>query len=273
MPCFSCPDTAGQVLAKWTVDAAALRGAEYNDVKMKPISPIVATGRRFRFRLRTLLLALTVACFIFAWVYRAREQHTAVSAMRQANPGVTFRYDDDEVRGAFARWAARWLGADYVADVEKVELFYATDADLACVARLREVQWLSLLRSIDLTDAGLAHLSSLENLQTLQISEAEQLTDAGIAHLQRLKSLKILRLDLGRASVSPQAIERLRRALPNCRIEVGPGEAFAGATAGSSSSVPSEAPNASRFRAGHESLVRSIDGIIAVGELLNDAAS
>lgn len=196
---------------------------------MNAMSPTTVAGRRFRFRLRTLLVVLTVACFAFAWVYRAREQHTAVVALRQANPGVTFRYDDDdsEARGALAHWATRWLGVDYVATVEKVELYYATDADLACVARLRQVRWLSLLRSIDLTDAGLAVLAPLTNLETLQISEAEQLTDSGIAHLEKLTSLKILRLDLGRAAVTPQAIERLRRALPNCRIEVGTGETFA----------------------------------------------
>ena len=199
---------------------------------MNETSTTIVAGRCFRFRLRTLLVALTAACFALAWVYRAREQHTAVTALRQANPGVTLRYDQAEDRGAFGRWAVQWLGVDYVAKVEKIELYYATDADLACVARLRQVRWLSLLRSIDLTDAGLAVLAPLTNLETLQISEAEQLTDSGIAHLEKLTSLKILRLDLGRAAVTPQAIERLRRALPNCRIEVGTGEMFASAAAG-----------------------------------------
>ena len=181
-------------------------------------------SRRFRYSLRALLVLTAVVGLAFAWVHRARQQQLAVQLLRESNPGATVLYDgpnEDHSDSAFRAWTRRRLGVDYAATVTGVELFYPTDADLECVARLPRLEWLSLVRSVDLTDAGLTHLSRLNELRTLIISDAEQLTQAGLRQLGKLTSLQHLRLDLGRHAVSREAIESLRRALPNCEIDVG----------------------------------------------------
>jgi hypothetical protein len=183
-------------------------------------------SRRWRFSLRALLLFVLLAAVAMAWVHRARRQHVAVEALRTSNPGATVLYD--EQRPGYRRsesnwraWARRQLGDDYVSTVTGAELYYTTDADLECLSGLPQLKWLSLVRSVDLTDAGLAHLGRLTSLETLILLDAEQVTDAGLRQLEPLKRLKRLRIDLGRHDVSEQVLQRLRRALPNCTIEVG----------------------------------------------------
>ncbi len=150
----------------------------------------------------------------------------AVEALRASNPGATVLYDqqrpgDSRNESGWRDWARRQLGDDYVSTVTGAELYYTTDADLECLNRFPRLKWLSLVRSVDLTDAGLAHLGQLTSLETLSLWDAEQVTDAGLRQLEPLTRLKRLRIDLGRHDVSDQAVERLRHALPNCKIEVG----------------------------------------------------
>jgi hypothetical protein len=176
--------------------------------------------------LRTLLLAVLIAALGMAWISLARRQHVAVQALRASNPGVTVLYGserpgDSGSQSSWRHWARRNLGADFVSTARGVELFYATDADLARVGKLSTLKWLSLVRSVDLTDAGLAHLSGLTKLETLILLDAEQVTDEGLRHLEPLSRLKRLRIDLGRRKMSSVAQERLRRALPHCKIEIG----------------------------------------------------
>ena len=142
------------------------------------MKPNATRGRhRFHFSLRTLLILVSVAGLAFAWVHRARQQHVAVEALRRSNPGVTVLYDDRSVVDSAAPspvrdWLSTRLGVDYVETVTGVELFYATDADLAHVARLPSVHWLSLVRSVDVTDRGLAELAVLADLKTLILMDA-----------------------------------------------------------------------------------------------------
>jgi hypothetical protein len=187
---------------------------------------ISGVTRGWRFGLRTLLVAVMIAALGMAWVNLARRQSVAVDALRASNPGATVLYGnerpgDSSSQSSWSCWARRNLGADYVSTVRGVELFYATDADLARVGQLETLNWLSLVRSVDLTDAGLAHLRGLEKLETLILLDAEQVTDAGLRELESLSHLKRLRIDLGRREVSSAAQERLRRALPHCKFEIG----------------------------------------------------
>jgi hypothetical protein len=186
----------------------------------------ISVSRGWRFGLRTLLLAVAVAALGMAWINLARRQSVAVDALRASNPGATVLYGnerpgDSSNQSSWSNWARRNLGADYVSTVRGVELFYATDADLARVGQLETLKWLSLVRSVDLTDAGLAHLRGLEKLETLILLDAEQVTDAGLRQLESLSHLKRLRVDLGHREVSSAAQERLRRALPHCKLEIG----------------------------------------------------
>lgn len=180
--------------------------------------------RPFRFSLQALLIITALAGLAFAWVHHARQQQVAVVLLRKSNPAATVLYDvspDDDSDTALRTWVRKRLGVDYAATVTRVELSYPTDADLVCVARLPRLEWLSLIRSVDLTDEGLAIVSRLKHLRTLTIFDAEQLTDEGLLRLGQLTSLERLQLDLGRHRVSSKALESLKRALPNCQIDVG----------------------------------------------------
>jgi hypothetical protein len=172
-----------------------------------------------------------------AWVERSQRQRDAVAALRKSNPAVTVLYDDplnnplDAGPGATHSVAARawravqtWMrdriGADYVATVRAIEMLYATDTDLACVARFTGLRRLDLERAIDATDAGLGELAKLTDLRTLSIDDADRITDVGLVQLERLTSLRQLVLGVRAGCVTPAAIARLRGALPRCRVEV-----------------------------------------------------
>jgi len=168
-----------------------------------------------------------------AWVERSQRERDAVAALRQSNPSVTVLYDDPLDAGpeatpavaarawrAVQTWMRDRVGADYLSTVRAIEMLYATDADLACIARFAGLRRLDLERAIDLTDAGLGELVKLTDLRTLSLDDADRITDVGLAQLERLTSLRRLVLGVRAGRVTPAAIARLRRALPRCKIEI-----------------------------------------------------
>lgn len=72
------------------------------------------------------------------------------------------------------------------------------------------------LDGIALTDEGLASLGGFEDLRTLRISNT-QISSAGLNHLAGLASLR--ELDLRGSAVADEDINKLQRALPNCKID------------------------------------------------------
>jgi hypothetical protein len=184
--------------------------------------------RRFRFGVRTLLLATLAVGLIFGWVHRGRDQREAVRQMFASNPGAALLYDY-EVDGDGAleqlgeppgpEWLRERLGIDHLSSVVGADLFYPTDVDLARLARFPNLRRLHLERSVDLTDAGMEHLAQLTTLRLLVLGEADQVTDAGLLKLASLSQLMTLRLDRGR-HMTPSGIEQLQQRLPTCRIEV-----------------------------------------------------
>jgi Leucine-rich repeat (LRR) protein len=68
-----------------------------------------------------------------------------------------------------------------------------------------------------ITDAGLAHLAGLTNLETLSLF-GTHITDAGLAHLEKLTNLK--ELNLSDTRVTSEGCDKLRTALPNCRLRL-----------------------------------------------------
>ncbi|HEV3164766.1 MAG TPA: hypothetical protein VGZ22_12125 [Isosphaeraceae bacterium] len=96
----------------------------------------------------------------------------------------------------------------------------ATDAGLAHIRGLNELECVYMWDPAELTDAGVAHLRGLKNLRTLHISKSKMtdaglawlkdltrlenlslqdnhFTDRGLAHLRNLKNLKQLHVGLG----------------------------------------------------------------------------
>jgi hypothetical protein len=120
------------------------------------------------------------------------------------------------------------------------EKFYhpVRDEDLACLKNLKQLSrfQISYTQHSEITDAGVFHLKGLTNLNLLNIG-SRHLTDRSLSYLADMKNLDFLRLmgnftddglaELGHfdalthlhistsGSLSPQAIQRLRKALPN----------------------------------------------------------
>lgn len=79
------------------------------------------------------------------------------------------------------------------------------DADLASVAGMRHLEWLTL-QNCTFSDAGLCHLKDLSALKILTIGNLDCPTGAGLAWLSGLESLGDLKLQ-GR--ITDQAVEHL----------------------------------------------------------------
>ncbi|MCI0459201.1 MAG: hypothetical protein L0Z62_19770 [Gemmataceae bacterium] len=70
-----------------------------------------------------------------------------------------------------------------------------SDAGLAQLKGLTELEWLDLSGMRMLTDSGLAHLKRLTSLKTLDLSNADSVTDSGLARLKGLTKLEVLKLN------------------------------------------------------------------------------
>jgi hypothetical protein len=89
------------------------------------------------------------------------------------------------------------------------------DADLACLADLREVTSLKL-DNTGLTDEGLKHLKGLKNLRRLTVSFTG-VSDEGLKQLKGLEKLEFLHVGYC-AKVTAKGKADLRQALPKLEI-------------------------------------------------------
>jgi len=194
-----------------------------------PSTPCSPRAARWQFRLRTLLVVTAAAAMLFAWHHQARRQSDSVDTLLGSNPNasVYFRHQFNE-QGNLDRnapapgpaWLKRLTGANYLARVTHVELQYATDAELRCVAQFSNLERLTLVRAVDVTDEGVAQLRGLKKLRELKLYDADRISDAGLDHLARLSGLRHLTLGPLPRNVTAPALARLRSALPHCHIEV-----------------------------------------------------
>ena len=90
-----------------------------------------------------------------------------------------------------------------------------TDAGLANLKGLTNLQKLDLTICRKISDAGLVHLRGLTNLQKLYLA-GTKVTDAGLVHLKGFTNLK--NLGLSNTKITRAEIAELQMALPNCRI-------------------------------------------------------
>lgn len=141
-----------------------------------------ATGRpRLQFKLRTLMLAMTLAAVGLGWTAsRARERQQAASLVASWGGSVQYRATE----GSFAGWIRDRLGRDYIDDVTAVYVAGGriSDDDLAVLARFTRLETLSLV-STPLTDGCLRHLRVLRSLDTLDL-RFTQIAPAGIESLR-----------------------------------------------------------------------------------------
>ena len=115
-----------------------------------------------------------------------------------------------------------------------------TDAAMAHLAKLSRLNRL-FLYGTEVTDKGLVHLGKLSSLETLYLDET-RISDEGMSNLKGLVQLEVLhlrsRLPVSDTSIpviirfeklrelkvegtkiTPEGLERLKRKLPDCRIE------------------------------------------------------
>ena len=196
-------------------------------------------GRRFQFGVRSLLMLAVAIALPSGWyaaqMRDAKRQHDAVAEFKNLGGNVTYR------GSSIPDWLWRLLGPDFFDSPEVVTLYGGKDMDAAMrsLRRLEQVKGVYLcggdvgdrevlylgelkqlqslgLHSVRVTDAGLDRLAGLNQLADLRIIGSE-ITDAGLARLERLSHLKSLELLFNRR-LTAGGVDRLRRALPNCKI-------------------------------------------------------
>ncbi len=179
--------------------------------------------RWFQFRLRTLLIVVTLAGCGFAWlgvkVRAARQQAADIAAIEKLGGEVHYTYEFDPkgdptvFKEPFApKWLRSILGDDFFRNVFEVELSKTpvTGADLehlAAFASLRRLQ----VYGTQLADADLDHLKRLVQLESLDLRETK-ITDAGLVHLEGLINLQMV--DLWGTKVTNKGVQELQQALP-----------------------------------------------------------
>jgi Leucine-rich repeat (LRR) protein len=194
--------------------------------------------RWYQFRLRTLLIFVTLFAIPCSWVAVKKEQK------RREREAAT----EIEKLGGKVAWSRPWgprssqrlLGDDLFGSVTIVVLdgtqvtdaglehlkglgqlrqlefrsTQVTDAGLEHLQGLKQLQWLALDET-KVTDAGLEHLQGLGQLRELQLN-GTQVTDAGLEHLKGLGQLQTLRLT--GTHVTDAGVGKLQQTLPKCNI-------------------------------------------------------
>jgi Leucine Rich repeat len=175
----------------------------------------LATRRWLQFSLRTLLAIMLVVCCLLGWVAFKRSQAAEQQAAYKlivAKGGLT-NFGRESARSPWLRWI---LGEDVAAGRGCIEFSNSglTDADLAQLSSLRQLQRLSLNNN-PITDQGLVHLSKLSQLKYLSLDETN-ITDNGLRSLRACQSLEFLSLYRTRATSA--GVQSLRAALPSLNI-------------------------------------------------------
>ena len=112
----------------------------------------------------------------------------------------------NEVPG-WPKWLVDRLGVDTFGSVTQVSfrrlpMEPSPDEFDEVLAQIGQLSRLKFLTFIDapVTDAGLAHLEGLSNLESFMLRGRNEVTDAGVAHLARMTTLKGLYLENSRIS-------------------------------------------------------------------------
>lgn len=178
------------------------------------------------------MLAVAVVAGLLGWyVPPGHRQFDAVSAIRAAGGSVEYAPPRGLAR-CLPDWLISGLGRDFFVNVSGVRFDggativelrrYESISPEELTHALERLADLPGLESIDLglmlplTDDDLRHFGQSPDLKSLTIY-APQLTDRGLAHLAGLRQLQELHLDY--TSATQAGIDRLRQALPDCRIE------------------------------------------------------
>jgi hypothetical protein len=185
------------------------------------IESLVPSGRLrwYQYRLRTLLIIMTLLAVWMAWIsHCARQQQTAVEKIHALGGNVS--YDIQKINGQYfafdyhaippgPAWLRKFIGEDYFQNVVYVELgkTHDTDDDLAILQNLPDLEGLAL-NDTNITGNSLVHLEGLKKLEIL-ILEKTMIDDSGLAHLKDITSLR--GLDLNDTKITDAGILNLQK--------------------------------------------------------------
>lgn len=177
------------------------------------------TRTRPRFRLRTLLILLTVCCVAGGLLAsrmadKRREERLAGKIIAR---GGTVCYDYqwsvgassvDETAAPYGpSWARSLVGETFFSNIVFVSCAAARDEDLEEIGRLRSLKLLGLSGASEVTDQGLQHLGRLHALEELYLADTP-IGDRGLAALPGLGNLQLLALDS--TAVTDQGMRSIR---------------------------------------------------------------
>lgn len=173
--------------------------------------------KMFRFRLRTLLLLVTIASIWLGLYVRSFEKQRKVVAAIQKYGGWV-HYDFQYPTGDYSPWAfdskarspvptilLEKLGVDFFHNIVDVNLSYSedsgqreensnrSDAALQILPALPKLRLLALQES-QVSDESMRYLAELKNLEYLYMWDVHSVTDAGVAHLKDLSHLHYVHL-------------------------------------------------------------------------------
>lgn len=106
------------------------------------------------------------------------------------------------------------------AQLERLDLKYtsASDANMPMIASFRSLKYLDLSFTT-VGDRGIKELKALPKLDTLSLRDTP-VTDVGFGELEHFPSLRWV--DITNSKVTQEGFDRMRKALPGCRIGAGP---------------------------------------------------
>jgi hypothetical protein len=188
-----------------------------NETESSPPKPRL---RWYQYRLRTLLIIMTVLAVWMAWIsHRARQQKMAVEKVRafggtllydyQTTPGPLGYRSDFNVLPPAPEWLRGFIGEDYFQKVLYIDLnkTHVNDDDLAILANLPDLEYLNLDQT-KITNKGLVYLEGLKHLKILCLGNTP-IDDRGLTQLKDLTDLR--GLDLEFTNISDAGIINLQR--------------------------------------------------------------
>ena len=170
--------------------------------------------RWFQYSLRTLLVVVTLCAIFCSWLavklQQAKREREAAAAITELGGEVRWWS-----RPSRPEWLRKLLGGDLFMRVEEVQVSGDTDQDWQNLKALSQLRVL-YLDGTNITDKRLENLRGLSQLQILGLSQTN-ISDNGLESIKGLSQLQVLYI---RGEITPEGIEKLKSALPNCKIIV-----------------------------------------------------
>jgi hypothetical protein len=173
----------------------------------------VLPRRWLRFGLRTMLLTVTMCCLVLGWC--AEKRRRLVNAIESIISGGDLvalqnsRGTPDDLTRLRLRF---WDNSDLPRAVFMLGM--ESEDEVVTISEIESLQHLILFTDAP-CDAWIRHLRNLKHLSYLRL-RCPHLSDRAIDDLAALRSLTTLCLDS--SAMTAEGLEKLRRALPTCRI-------------------------------------------------------